>query len=244
MAKKADQEISLVCGPKSLCLCETTKNTMLQDYMIRKHPNKKLDVDTLWSALQTVLIPIWPRDRTNIEGNPIGDAWQLSTLAKYVAKEGQVERYADIQPFHKLTQWLAYSLMVPFVRILGATWTNHQLLTGLPEYRNGGLFVDIGVLSLKPESFERGKQRSKQELPEFDGSDGVIVEWRALTVVLLDNMLALVNKKLIEKGAKTELSLAQMLEAGTWKAGRKIAAEKRPDTKGSPILIASDGTLF
>ena len=55
----------------------------------------------------------------------------------------------------------------------------------------------------------------KQELPEFTGSDDVIVEWRALTVVLLDNMLALVNKKLVEKGAKTALSLAQILEAGT-----------------------------
>jgi hypothetical protein len=31
---------------------------------------------------------------------------------------------------------------------------------------------------------------------------------------------------------------------GTWKAGREIAAKLRPDTKGPPIEIISDGTLF
>jgi len=72
----------------------------------------------------------------------------------------------------------------------------------------------------------------------------VVVEWRALTVALLDVMHGMVNEKLRARGATVELSLAQVLEAGTWKAGRVLAKEKRPETRSSPILIVSDGTLF
>lgn len=134
--------------------------------------------------------------------------------------------------------------MVPFVRLLGLKWTNSQLLTGLPEYRNGGLFVDMGLLTLKPEVQARGCETSGEALPRFDPAEDVIVEWRALTVALLDVMHVEVNRKLRAMGASVDLSLAQVLEAGTWKAGRVLAAEKRPDTRSSPILIVSDGTLF
>lgn len=201
-----------------------------------------------------MLLPIWPSDRLVIDGRAVGDAWPLSTLSS--SSSSGAESYSNIQPFHKLTQWLAYSLMVPFERILNCRWTNSHLLTGLPEYRNGGLFVDTGVLTLKPEVHTRGVQNNTSQpesgLPEFDPSDDVIVEWRALTVILLDEMLALVNARLAKMSSKDdsvstpplELSLAQMLEAGTWKAGRILAAKYRPTTKSSPILIRSDGTLF
>jgi len=40
------------------------------------------------------------------------------------------------------------------------------------------------------------------------------------------------------------LTLAQILEAGTWKAGRELAEVSRPNTKEPPIgLLASDGTV-
>jgi hypothetical protein len=41
-----------------------------------------------------------------------------------------------------------------------------------------------------------------------------------------------------------ELTLAQVLEAATWKGGREIAKLKRPETGGPPIEIESDGTVF
>ncbi|KAF1344914.1 hypothetical protein BDV97DRAFT_425216 [Delphinella strobiligena] len=211
----------------------------LVDYLLASQSNSELDVATLWAALQQLLLPIWPTDRTKVDGKPIGDAWPLSTLEK-----DSKDPASSIQPLHKLTQWLTYSLMVPFVRLLGLQWKNSHLLTGLPEYRNGGLFVDMGVLTLRPEVLARGLQNSGQELPEFDPSEDVIVEWRALTVALLDLVHVLVNKKLRAEGATVDLSLAQVLEAGTWKAGRVLAAERRPDTRSSPILIISDGTLF
>jgi hypothetical protein len=69
----------------------------------------------------------------------------------------------------------------------------------------------------------------------------VIVEWRALTVALLDRVSELVRELL----GKTpgELPLACILEGGTWATGRRVAAELRPGG-GPPIRIASDGTVF
>ena len=51
-------------------------------------------------------------------------------------------------PFHKLSQWLTYSLLEPF-EWAGVTVTGLDALTGLPEYRNGGLLLDTGVLRLR-----------------------------------------------------------------------------------------------
>ena len=70
----------------------------------------------------------------------------------------------------------------------------------------------------------------------------MVVEWRALTVALLDKIGAGVREKL--GMTIDELPLVKVLEAGTWKAGREIAATKRPASKGPPIKIISDGTVF
>ena len=71
--------------------------------------------------------------------------------------------------------------------------------------------------------------------------DEVIVEWRALTVALLDRVAEGVQKKLGVTAA--ELPLACVLEGGTWAAGRAVAAELRPGG-APPIQIHSDGTVF
>lgn len=195
-----------------------------------------MDYRQLWTTLQAILIPAWPKDRPTIDGQPIGDAWPLQILA-----QGTADASAAIQPFHKLTQWLGYSLTVPFVRILGLGLVNDQLGTGLPEYRNGGLFVDLGALTLKPQ-VARANTSAGETLPCFSPTDDVIVEWRAMTVALLDELFQLVSAAFAAQG--TTLSMAQMLEAGTWKGGRELAAKLRPTTKSSPILLNGDGTLF
>lgn len=199
----------------------------------------KLSVKTFWDILQTLLIPVWPKDRTSVNGQSIGDAWPLSTLEKNSTSTTKDET-DRIQPFHKLTQWLAYSLMVPFQRMLGVQWTEAGSLTALPEYRNGGLFVDLGVLSLKKDALDAGLKASGNDLPLFKADDDVIVEWRAMTLVLIDKLHGMV----LEEMDGVPLSMAQLLEAGTWKSGREIAAKKRPQTKSSPIIIQSDGTVF
>jgi hypothetical protein len=71
--------------------------------------------------------------------------------------------------------------------------------------------------------------------------DEVIVEWRALTVALLDRVAEGVQKALGKSPA--ELPLARVLEGGTWAAGRAVSARLRPGG-GPPIRIVSDGTVF
>jgi hypothetical protein len=131
-------------------------------------------------------------------------------------------------PFHKLSQWLAYSLFEP-LEWAGITVTDSDQLTALPEYRNGGLLLDAGVLQL------------------VDAADGtrtwnvgneLVVEWRALTVALIDELAPRIRARL---GAPA-LPLACILEGGTWAAGRELAAELRAGKP--PLSIDSDGTVF
>ncbi|KAH6608315.1 hypothetical protein Trco_004628 [Trichoderma cornu-damae] len=67
-------------------------------------------------------------------------------------------------------------------------------------YRNGGLFVDMGVLRLKPDVLSKGVEASGQTLPLFSSTADVVVEWRALTVALLDELHKLVNDILSPQG--------------------------------------------
>lgn len=173
-----------------------------------------------------------------MNGHHIGDAWPLQVLSNIDSSSTT----AAIQPFHKLTQWLAYSLMVPFERLLSVNWKNANLGTGLPEYRNGGLFIDMKVLTLRQDALDRGLLRSGSKLPGFGAGDDEIVEWRAMTVALLDKLHAVILSSPRFNGV--QLTLPQVLEAGSWKAGRELAVTNRPLTKSSPILIFGDGTLF
>ncbi len=208
--------------------------------MIKSAKNSNtMDINVIWDLLQSLMIPIWPKDRTTLSGAPIGDVWPLRILQSQAQSD---DLAAGFQPFHKLTQWLVYSLMVPFQRILGIAWASSEQLTALAEYRNGGLFVDLGALTLKEDALRRGLKASGRDLPRFDAGDDVIVEWRSMTIALHDLLYEKIKARLGEAGVN--LSPSQFLEAGTWKCGREIAARRRPDTKSSPILIDTDGTLF
>jgi hypothetical protein len=175
-----------------------------------------LPAPVILDALLEGLGPIW-ENRPVLDGVPLGDCWPVEGLG--------------FVPLHKLSQWLAYSLIEPLERA-GLRITEIDGLTGLAEYRNGGLFVDMGVLTPRePAALARA----------HDVSDALVVTWRALTVALLDRIAPLVRERL---GATAEqFPLARVLEGGTWAAGRAIAREKRADG-GPPLLIHSDGTVF
>lgn len=246
-------------GLGTLLVCNGSRHqlrflTALKDYKDENSPSNVRSVEWLWAVLQNAMIPIWPSTRCKINGVSLGDAWPLSTLAR---EQNSTAQSASIQPFHKLTQWLAYSLMLPFEKIVGISWKDTELLTGLPEYRNGGLFLDLGVLSLKPESLKKGmklteKNGSTSGLPTFDVADEVIVEWRAITVALLDELRRMLLQRHDEFFEPDEagnirsfkITMGQLLEAGSWKAGRKVAKERRPETGSGPYTIISDGTVF
>ncbi|MGL4621505.1 MAG: DUF1688 family protein, partial [Chroococcidiopsis sp.] len=137
----------------------------------------------------------------------------------------------SLVPFHKLSQWLTYSLLEP-LQELGLEITGLDDLTGLPEYRNGGLCLDLGLLQAKHSDIFHHAHSVDSE---------VVVEWRALTVILLDQIAATIRQQL-EMDA-TQLPLVKILQGGTWSAGRRIAAELRPNGV-SPIQLQSDGTVF
>lgn len=165
--------------------------------------------EQILAAVLDKLSPIWP--------SPMGDIWPHAAIG--------------LVPFHKLSQWMSYSLVEP-LQGAGLEVVALDRLTGLPEYRNGGLLVDAGAL--------RPKRRALLE-DTFAAGDEPIVEWRALTVALLDRIAGHVRGHL---GLDAErLPLVKVLEAGTWFAGRALAAERRPGG-GPPITVASDGTVF
>jgi hypothetical protein len=197
----------------------------LIDWLLAGSTDKRIALPRLWQAVIEGLENVWPRDnRIILEGRNLGDAWRHSALASAGAS-------LDIVPFHKLSQWLTYSLLEP-IGAAGFEIFGLEQLTGLPEYRNGGLFLDFEVLKLKDANAATRKHPVDSEL---------IVEWRALTVVLLDKTAELVRKKLNK--SESDFPLAKVLEAGTWKAGRRVAAEKRSGGQ-PPLQVLSDGTVF
>jgi hypothetical protein len=175
-----------------------------------------LAAETLLSVVLETLGPIWP-GRHSVEGVNLGDTWPHPVLG--------------LVPFHKLSQWLTYSLLEP-LEAAGVRVSQLDGLTGLAEYRNGGLFLDGGVVV--PKEAELLEARHRVE-------DPAIVEWRGLTVALLDRMAESLRKALMVRAQ--ELPLARVLEGGTWRAGRDLAAERRPDAT-PPLTIESDGTVF
>jgi hypothetical protein len=185
------------------------------------------------SAILRHLGPIWP-SRLTLAGIALGDCWYHPALTRTETAQHEekiVDPTCNFVPLHKLSQWLTYSLIepmqaacIPVVDING--------LTGLAEYRNGGLFIDMGVLVLR---------HSEEAARAHDVSSTLVVEWRALTVALVDRLA----ERLRECTGMDAISLplAKVLEGGTWAAGREAARARRAG--GSPPLrVVSDGTIF
>jgi Protein of unknown function (DUF1688) len=165
-----------------------------------------------------------------LHGAPLGDVWPHRWAGGEDPMAGRHGTTAGWVPFHKLSQWLAYSLLEPF-EWAGITVTGLDALTGLPEYRNGGLLIDGGVIVPR----DAGALARTWKV-----SDEFIIEWRALTVTLIDELAPLVRARL--NRTAQEMPLACVLEGGTWAAGRAIARELRDGSP--PITIESDGTVF
>jgi hypothetical protein len=236
----------------------------LIDYLLQHtQPDGSLTATQIFTAVLTGLADIWP-GRLTLAGANLGDVWMHPALQalggvaadpspKHAARAIAVPStpppiesispspFPDPQqlpvnpallvPFHKLSQWLTYSLLEP-LQELGIAITGLDALTGLPEYRNGGLCLDLGLLQVKDKSI--------LEQPQAPASEA-IVEWRALTVILLDQIAATLRQKMGQTAE--QLPLVKVLQGGTWTAGRRIAAKLRPNGV-PPIQIESDGTVF
>jgi hypothetical protein len=214
-------------------------------YLLQQSDRKQLPAATVLRAVLEGLGNIWS-GRIEIAGVNLGDVWYHPALEGSRRAEEQGINYQlpfvplttyDLQlttslvPFHKLSQWLTYSLLEP-LQELGLEITGLDDLTGLPEYRNGGLCLDLGLLQAKDLNVFQQAHAVDSE---------IIVEWRALTVILLDRIAEEIRNQLGMNAA--QLPLVKVLQGGTWSAGRRIAAELRPDGV-PPIQIQSDGTVF
>lgn len=177
--------------------------------------------DILYQLL-TALSAIWPAGNS-LAGYALGDCWRHPAVPGPGVSNGWM-------PFHKLSQWLTYSLLEPF-EWAGIPVTGLEALTGLPEYRNGGLLLDTGVLKLRDPA---GVAQT------WSVGDELVIEWRALTVALLDELAPMVRTHLGPEAAT--LPLACVLEGGTWAAGRRLAQRLRGGLP--PLTISSDGTVF
>jgi hypothetical protein len=182
-----------------------------------------LSAVTIFQVVLDAFTSIWPV-RLKFHHVPLGDIWIHKALKTNTPGSEYI-------PFHKLSQWLSYSLIEPLEQA-GIKVSDVDQLTGLPEYRNGGLLIDMELLQVKNKTLLLQAQEPGSE---------AVVEWRALTVALLDE-LALFIRKQLHRDAYS-LPLAKILQGGTWEAGRRIAQIKRAQGT-SPITVISDGTIF
>jgi hypothetical protein len=185
-------------------------------HLLAEAKGGRLEATRVLAAVLEALGAIWP-GRESLLGQNLGDVFRHSAVGRV--------------PFHKLSQWLTYSLCEP-LELAGLELGGLSELTGLAEYRNGGLFLDGGVLVPKHGGVLGAAHAVDSEL---------VVEWRALTVALLDRTAARLRER-VGLSAE-ELPLARVLEGGTWRTGRLLAEERRPGG-APPLRILSDGTVF
>ncbi len=194
----------------------------LVDAILASSPAGKIAAAGILGLVLDGLSAIWPSGLA-VDGVALGDAGRHRAIRTQDRSDGLV-------PFHKLSQWLAYSLIEP-IEQAGLTVVDIDGLTALPEYRNGGLLVDTGVI--RPRA-PLDPARPREIASEF------IVEWRALTVAVMDRLRDATRRQL----GVASLSMSQLLQGGTWSAGRAIAAQLRPPDGPPPIAVKADGTIF
>ena len=195
----------------------------LFDYVVNVSGGGEVKAQAILEALLIGLGGMWP-DGEWISNVPLGDVGRHKGIARNDITDG-------IVPFHKLSQWMTFSLIEPFQEA-GINVIDLDALTGLAEYRNGGLFVDTGILQLK--DLDTANQA-------HDPKSTLIVEWRAMTVALLDQIVIEVRNHTGDDAVS--LPLASVLQGGTWTAGRRIAQQIR-ENGVPPINILSKGTIF
>ena len=208
----------------------TARPSLMFDRLSGHGTRSHVTATEVLGELLRCLAPIWTSG-SRVQGLPAGDVWAHAWAGAATGSGRPDATTAGWVPFHKLSQWLAYSMLEPLMWA-GIEVTDLDALTGLPEYRNGGLLLDAGVIV----------PRDPRLLAKvWKPADEFIVEWRALTVMLLDELATRVRTKLGKSAA--DMPLACVLEGGTWAAGREIAAELR-EGGVPPLKIDSDGTVF
>ena len=193
------------------------------DLVLELVEGNTIDLTQVLEALLRVLAPVWPLSE-KLSGQHFGDVGRHSLIVTSDATTGLV-------PIHKLSQWLVYSLIEP-LECAGIDIVGVENLTGLGEYRNGGLLIDTGVLKLIDPTPRQIAIEPTSEL---------VVEWRALTIAILDELVPRVACALGIR--ENEFSLPMLLQGGSWSAGRFLAYRRNKDGE-PPINLRNTGAVF
>ena len=214
---------ALLKNGEMFCWDGTYRPGNLFDYLSKRQVGGAVEARDILIALLHGIGHIWP-DGEWLGEIPIGDVGHHGSIFRKDITNGVI-------PFHKLSQWMTYSLIEPLEEA-GVRVINLDGLTGLPEYRNGGLFLDTKVLKII---------NSKDLLSAHQLKSSLVVEWRALTVALLDKLADEVRARAGDDAES--LPLASVLQGGTWSAGRRIASQLR-EGGAPPLKLHSSGTIF
>ena len=132
------------------------------------------------SQLLIVAVAASGRPATAIGGVPLGDCWRHAAVRGEGLTDGWV-------PFHKLSQWLTYSLLEPF------EWA------GVQRARPRRADRPARVPQRRPADRQRRAAPARRRgcrSAVWQPGDEFIVEWRALTVALLDELAPRVRQLL------------------------------------------------
>lgn len=194
----------------------------LVDYVL-KHYEYTPTAEQILQMVLKFFGNIWP-GRLLLDGVNLGDTWAYRPFGDGNSPDSYV-------PFHKLSQWITYSIIETLANS-GFDVRGVEALTGLAEYRNGGLMLDSGLISLRdPDDAQTA----------WTPASDIIIEWRALTICLLDKIALQITTAL--RTTPEAFPLAKVLEGGTWAAGRKLAMQTRNNLT-PPLHIVSDATVF
>ena len=184
--------------------------------------------DVLGHVLR-VFSPVWPAGG-KVQGLPAGDVWPHLWAGSTVGGQQQDRTTDGWVPFHQLAQWITFSLLEP-LSWAGIRVTGVDALTALPDARNAGLLIDAGVIVPRDPRLLARTWKPQDEL---------VIEWRAMTVLLLDELAVLVRQRL--SLSAEQLPMPCFMEGGSDAAGLEWAKSLRPD--GTPaVRLESDGIL-
>ncbi len=156
-----------------------------------------------------------------VGGVPLGDCWRHAAVQAEGPSAGWV-------PLHGLAQWLAYSLVEPLMWC-GVSVRGLDAFTALADDANVGLLLDTGVL--------RPRDAAHLER-EWLASDELIVEWRACTLSLMDEVVARVRGELHADAHRLPPSV--ILQGGCGPVAHELAQRRA----GRPALRVAGGTAI
>jgi hypothetical protein len=101
-----------------------------------------ISIETLWPVVQE-MGEIWAAELGKGGTLGLGDVWPCATLLSSSQAQASPHSTEHMVSFHRLSQWLVYSLIEPMEKLLGATIEGTDQLTPLPDYSNGKINKQI-----------------------------------------------------------------------------------------------------